>query len=128
VNDDPEVVKRIATLRVWRGLPPAAGRFELYEVPFESGQSVLDGLRWVRAQRDPSLALRFSCINANACKECMVMVDGKTVYACTTRLEPRELTVEPLRNKAWLRDVVSEIAPPEERLFAPVDSTRPDEG
>ena len=24
-------------------------RFEAYEVPFEAGQSLLDGLRWVRA-------------------------------------------------------------------------------
>lgn len=109
----------IARLAVWRGLPPGDGRYETYEVPFENGQSILDGLRWVRAHCDPSLALRFSCINANACKECMVMVDGRTVYACTTRLEPRLLRIEPLRNKRWVRDVVSEIAPPEEKLAPP---------
>ena len=105
-----------ARLRVWRGAPPEAGRFESYEVPFEKGQSILDGLRWIRAHHDAALALRFSCINADACKECMVMVDGRTVYACTTRLEPREMTIEPLRNKRWIRDVVSEIAPSDERL------------
>ena len=94
----------------------ASGRFETYEVPFEPGQSVLDGLRWIRSNHDPTLAIRFSCINANACKECMMEIDGSTLYACTERLEPREMTVKPLANKALVRDLVTEIAPPTERF------------
>jgi succinate dehydrogenase/fumarate reductase-like Fe-S protein len=46
----------------------------------------------------------------------MMRVDGKTVYACTTRLAEREMTLEPLPNKIHLRDLVTEIAPPDERL------------
>ena len=92
-----------ATLKIWRGLNANAGRWESYEVPFEPGQSVLDGLRWIRANRDPTLAIRFSCINANACKECMIELDGKTVYACTARLKPREMTLTPLSNKTLVR-------------------------
>jgi succinate dehydrogenase/fumarate reductase-like Fe-S protein len=87
-----------------------------FEVPFEQGQTVLDGLRWIRAHRDPSLAIRYSCINANACKECMIQVDGKTVYACTTRLAEGEMALEPLPNKKLVKDLVTEIAPPDERL------------
>jgi succinate dehydrogenase/fumarate reductase-like Fe-S protein len=105
-----------ARLRIRRGRAAEAGRYETYEVPFEPGQSVLDGLRWIRAHRDPTLAIRFSCINANACKECMVEIDGTTQYACTARLEPREMTIEPLSNKALVRDLVTEIAPPTERF------------
>ena len=105
-----------AKLKVWRGAPGEAGRYERYEVPFEAGQTVLDALRWIREHRDPGLAIRFSCINANACKECMMDVDGKTVYACTTRLAEREMVVEPLPNKELVRDLVTEIAPPDERL------------
>jgi succinate dehydrogenase/fumarate reductase-like Fe-S protein len=105
-----------AKLKVWRGAAGTPGRYEQFEVPFEQGQTVLDGLRWIRAHRDPSLAIRFSCINANACKECMIQVDGKTVYACTTRLAERELTLEPLPNKPLVKDLVTEIAPPDERL------------
>jgi succinate dehydrogenase/fumarate reductase-like Fe-S protein len=100
-----------ATLKIRRGAEWAS-----YEVPFEEGQTVLDGLRWIRAQRDPSLAIRFSCINANACKECMMRVDGRTVYACTTRLVRGEMTLEPLPNKKLVKDLVTEIAPPDERL------------
>lgn len=105
-----------ATLKIWRGAAGEAGRFETYSVAFEPGQSVLDGLRALRAEIDPTLAVRFSCINANACKECVILIDGKSAYACTTRLEAREMTLEPLRNKPWIRDLVSDIAPPAERL------------
>jgi len=108
-------MKTVATLTVWRGTADA-GRFEAYEVPFEPGQSVLDGLRWIRVHKDPTLAIRFSCINANACKECLITLDGATVYACTARLEAREMTLAPLPNKPLIRDLVTEIAPPAERL------------
>ena len=106
----------VAHLKIWRGASPQSGYFERHDVPFEPGQSLLDALRWIRVNRDPSLAIRFSCINANACKECMVELDGKTVYACTARLEPREMTLTPLSNKPSVRDLVTEIAPPAERF------------
>jgi succinate dehydrogenase/fumarate reductase-like Fe-S protein len=110
-------MSKVAKLTVWRGGPSAAGYWQSYDVPFEPGQSVLDGLRWIRVNRDPSLAIRFSCINANACKECMMELDGRTVYACTARLEPREMTLAPLANKPLVRDLVTEIAPPAERFL-----------
>jgi succinate dehydrogenase/fumarate reductase-like Fe-S protein len=106
----------VARLTVWRGTTPAEGRWETHDVPFEPGQSVLDGVRWIRVNKDPTLAIRYSCINANACKECMIELDGKTVYACTARLEPREMRLAPLSNKVLVRDLVTEIAPPSERF------------
>jgi succinate dehydrogenase/fumarate reductase-like Fe-S protein len=106
----------VAKLKIWRGEARAAGYWDTHDVPFEPGQSVLDGLRWLRINRDPSIAVRFSCINANACKECMIQVDGETVYACTARLEPREMALTPLPNKKLVRDLVTEIAPPSERF------------
>ena len=105
-----------ATLLIRRGGPDEPPSWSRFEVAYERGQSVLDGLRRIRIESDPTLAFRFSCINANACKECMMLVDGKVVYACTARLEPREMRLEPLANKALLRDLATEIAPPDERL------------
>ena len=110
-------MSNVAQLKIWRGEAADRGRWETHDVPFEPGQSVLDGLRWIRANHDPSLAIRYSCINANACKECMMELDGKTVYACTARLEPREMTLAPLSNKRLIRDLVTEIAPPAERFL-----------
>lgn len=105
-----------ATLIIRRGdaqKPAADARFE---VPFVPGQTVLDGLRWIRSHIDPSLSFRFSCINANACKECMMVIDDEVDYACTTRLHVGEMTLAPLPNKVLISDLVTEIAPPDERL------------
>ena len=107
---------QLALLHVRRGMAGDADREEVFEVPFEPGQSVLDALRWIRVHVDPDLAFRFSCINANACKECMMQIDGKTGYACTARLVAGPMRVAPLANKTLVRDLVTEIAPPEERL------------
>jgi len=105
-----------ATLVVRRGAGGAPASWSRFDVDFEPGESVLDVLRRIRVEQDPTLAFRFSCINANACKECMMLVDGKVAYACTARLEPREMRVEPLPNKKHIRDLVTEIAPPDEKL------------
>jgi succinate dehydrogenase/fumarate reductase-like Fe-S protein len=108
-------MSKVAFLTITRGTRDAS-RTERYSVPFEESQSVLDGLRWIRVNVDPTLAIRFSCINANACKECMMQVDGEVVYACTTRLRAGEMRIEPLGNKPLIRDLVTEIAPPKERF------------
>jgi succinate dehydrogenase/fumarate reductase-like Fe-S protein len=106
-----------AILTIQRGAPGETPRVETFDVAFEHGQSVLDGLRAVRRGIDPSLAFRFSCINANACKECMMLIDGKVDYACTVRLKEGTTTLAPLPKKALIRDLVTEIAPPDERLW-----------
>ncbi|HEY8336460.1 MAG TPA: 2Fe-2S iron-sulfur cluster-binding protein [Tardiphaga sp.] len=106
-----------ATLAIQRGMPGDAARVESFDVPFEHGQSILDGLRAIRRSADPSLAFRFSCINANACKECMMLIDGKVDYACTVRLKEGVTALAPLPKKALVRDLVTEIAPPDERLL-----------
>jgi succinate dehydrogenase/fumarate reductase-like Fe-S protein len=105
-----------AMLAIQRGISGESARVENFEVSFEAGQSVLDGLRMVRQQADPSLAFRFSCINANACKECMMLIDGSVDYACTVRLKEGVTSLAPLPKKALVRDLVTEIAPPDERL------------
>ena len=104
------------TLAIQRGTFGETLRVEAFDITFEHGQSVLDGLREVRRSADPSLAFRFSCINANACKECMMLIDGKVDYACTVRLKEGMTALAPLPKKALIRDLVTEIAPPDERL------------
>ena len=83
--------------------------------------SVLDALRWIRLHADSSLAIRYSCINANACKTCMVLVDGKVECACTSRLKPSGVSLEPLRKRRVIRDLVTDTIPDEEKLERTVD-------
>ena len=107
-----------ATLSVSRGVPGEASRFEAFEVPYEAGASVLDGLIWIRENRDPTLAFRYSCTSANVCKECTMLLDGETGYACVVRLKPGVTRVEPLANKTLIRDLVTDTLSPKERLDA----------
>jgi succinate dehydrogenase/fumarate reductase-like Fe-S protein len=108
---------RTARLRIRRGVADEPARYEEFAVPFEDGATVLDALIWLRAHRDPSLAIRYSCINANVCKECTIAVDGAVVYACTTRLAAGPaMVLDPLPGKRRLRDLVTETRPPRERL------------
>ena len=104
-------------LKVTRGGGALPATTVDYEVPFESGASVLDGLLWIRAHVEPSLAFRYSCINANVCRECTMLIDGKTTYACTARLKQGVTEVQPLLTKRHIRDLVTDTLPPKERLF-----------
>ena len=45
-------------------------------------------------------------------------VDGRTGYACTSRLGAEGALIEPLENKPLIRDLVTDIVPPKERLAA----------
>ncbi|MFM8557892.1 MAG: 2Fe-2S iron-sulfur cluster-binding protein [Betaproteobacteria bacterium] len=105
----------VARLLIQRGAQGEPARHDTFEIAFEPGESVLDGLRRLRVEADPTLAFRYACLNANACKECMMTLDGKVIYACTARLEPRDMVLAPLPNKPLVRDLVTVIAPSDER-------------
>ena len=106
-------------LRVWRGDDADRGRYDAYRVPYEEGMSVLDALLWVRAHLDPSLAFRYGCVNANACKTCMALVDGQVAYMCTARLTLAGGKVGPLPKRPLIRDLVTDTVPDDEKLVQP---------
>ena len=107
---------KTARLRVFRGADRAAGRYQEYDVAFEDGDSVLDGLTRIRAGEDPTLAVRFSCFNANVCKECSMLIDGKVEYACVAKLTEGITQVDPLPKVPLLRDLVTDTLAKKERL------------
>lgn len=103
-------------IRVRRGGPSGDRGYETYRVPYEEGMSVLDALVWIRAHADSSLAFRYGCVNANACKTCMALVDGRVAYLCTARLTPAGSRVEPLPKRPLIRDLVTDTVPDDEKL------------
>jgi succinate dehydrogenase/fumarate reductase-like Fe-S protein len=113
-----ECLLKKTVLRIRRGSAGEEHRFEDFEVPYENGMSVLDALRWIRVHLDSTLAIRYSCINANACKTCMALVDGEVEYTCITKLLPGVVTVEPLPKRRLIRDLVTDIVPDEEKASA----------
>ncbi len=114
-EDDP-TTGVMTEIRVWRGRAADEGRYDVYRVPYEEGMSVLDALVWVRGHVDSSLAVRYGCVNANACKTCMALVDGQVAYMCTARLTPAGGKVEPLPKRPLIRDLVTDTVPDDEKL------------
>src|SRR3954447_20545030 len=95
-----------ARLRIWRGSNRQSGRYQEFDVPFEMGDSVLGGLVRIRMTQAPDLAIRFSCFNANVCKECTMLIDGKVEYACIAKLHAGVIQLDPVPNLPILRDLV----------------------
>jgi len=108
---------KAARLHVRRGALGDAARYDDFEVPYEDGMSVLDALRWIRIHLDSTLAIRYSCINANACKTCMALVNGVVEYTCIAKLTLEGTTVEPLPKRPLIRDLVTDLLPEKEKLL-----------
>ena len=107
--------QKTARLRIWRGTSRENGRYEEFDVEFEDGDSVLDGLVRIRLKA-PDLAIRFSCFNANVCKECTIVIDGKVEYACIAKLRAGVIQLDPLPNRLLLRDLVTDTLSQKERF------------
>lgn len=95
-----------ARLRIWRGTGADNGRYEEFDVEFEDGDSVLDGLVRLRYGAAPDLAFQFSCFNANVCKECAVRIDGAVEYACIAKLKTGLTQLDPVPDQRVLRDLL----------------------
>jgi succinate dehydrogenase/fumarate reductase-like Fe-S protein len=114
-SDVRNALMKTARLRIWRGTSRENGRYEEFDVEFEDGDSVLDGLVRIRLKA-PDLAIRFSCFNANVCKECTIVIDGKVEYACIAKLRAGVIQLDPLPNRALLRDLVTDTLSHRERF------------
>ena len=104
----PEETRRLRIFRYKRG--DGGERFDEFEVPVGPHTTVLDALLWIKRHKDPSLALRYSCLHAS-CGTCGVLVDGREELACVCSVQDHgaEITVEPLANLPILTDVVVEM-------------------
>jgi succinate dehydrogenase/fumarate reductase-like Fe-S protein len=106
---------KTARLRIWRGTTRDDGRYQEFDVAFEDGDSVLDGLVRIRLTDDSSLAFRFSCFNANVCKECTMLIDGDVEYACIAKLRAGLIQLDPLPKVPVVRDLVTDTLSHKER-------------
>jgi len=109
VSDATDTTAGTVRLEVARTSPgDAAGRRDVFEVPYDDRTSVLDALQWVKDHADPTLTFRWSCRMA-VCGSCGVMVNGRPVLGCETFVRGYRtsgLVVEPLAHAAVLRDLV----------------------
>ncbi len=105
-----------ARLKIWRGTSRDDGAHQMFDIEFEEGDSVLDALVALRRDRAPDLAIRFSCFNANVCKECTMLIDGDVQYACISKLKSGETQIDPLPKLKLLRDLITDTLPNTEKL------------
>ena len=103
-------------LKIWRGTSREEGKYQEFEITFEDGESVLDGLTALRRDQAPDLAIRFSCFNANVCKECTMLIDGEVQYACIAKLHTGEMQIDPLPNRTLLRDLITDTLSNKEKI------------
>ncbi len=93
----------------------AKPRYQRYTLNLSPHTPVLTALLRIRAEVDPSLALRYSCRSA-ICGSCAMQINSKSRLACETHIGPEmarhgRIVVEPMRNQPVLRDLVVDQAP-----------------
>lgn len=106
-----------ATFDIYRYDPghDRAPRYQRYTLDLAPHTPVLTALLKIRAEIDPSLALRYSCRSA-ICGSCAMQVNSKSRLACETQIGPElardgRIVIEPMRNQSVLRDLVVEQEP-----------------
>ncbi len=62
-------------------------RYDEFEVPYRSGQTVLDALFYIQENLDDSLSFRYSCRGA-VCGSCAMLIDKVPRLACRTQVKP----------------------------------------
>jgi succinate dehydrogenase/fumarate reductase-like Fe-S protein len=103
-------------LKIWRGTVRDKGEHHKFDITFDEGESVLDGLISLRRDHVPDLAIRFSCFNANVCKECTMLINGEVEYACLSKLHPGTIQIDPLPKGVLLRDLVTDTLSKKEKV------------
>jgi succinate dehydrogenase / fumarate reductase iron-sulfur subunit len=103
------------TFKVQRYNPEdgSAPHWQEFTVPSSRGMTVLDGLIYIKENRDSTLAFRASCRMA-ICGSCGVLINNYPHLACHTQIEEfnsNTLTIKPLPNQPIIKDLVADLAP-----------------
>ena len=99
-------------VRVRRFDTEAGRRVHGYDVQVSDTASVLDVLRAIVAEHDPTLSFRSAC-RVGMCGTCTIVIDGKEGLACQTAAADSAgaMTLEPLRNLPVIKDLVVDSSP-----------------
>jgi len=105
---EAQQTRRFRVFRFKRG--DRAPHLDEFDVPVTARTTLFDAMRWIQLNRDPSLALRHSCLHAS-CGTCGVRANGREVLMCVTAVHDlgREVTVEPVANIPVLTDLVVDM-------------------
>ena len=107
-------IEKIVEFKILRFDPETKKRyFSTHKVPVHMGNTLLDGLLYIKDNLDETLTFRHSC-RFGICGSCGINVNGKPMLACYTQvldLGVDSLTIEPLANMPVIKDLVVDIEP-----------------
>ncbi|MFH0889023.1 MAG: succinate dehydrogenase iron-sulfur subunit [Planctomycetota bacterium] len=101
-------------------------RFDNFQVPWEKGMTVLEGLLYIFDNLDASLSFRSSC-RAAVCGSCAMHINGKYRLACNTLIESLVkskdgiITIRPLAHLPVYKDLVVDMT----NFFKNYESIKP---
>jgi len=99
-------------VNVWRG-NARAGDYQLFEVPCQPSQTILDVVTWIQRHADASLSYRFAC-RVGMCGSCSMMVNGIPRWTCRTHVDKvlidNRLEIAPLRNLPVIKDLACDMS------------------
>ena len=98
---------------VWRSAGDG-GAFQVFRVPAQDSQTVLDVVVWIQQNEDPTLSYRFAC-RVGMCGSCAMMVNGQPRWTCRTHvrkvLDGNRIEIAPLRNLPVIKDLATDMDP-----------------
>jgi fumarate reductase iron-sulfur subunit len=98
------------TIEIWRGRDE--GDFQIYSVPHQAKQTVLDVVSYIQRRLDPTLSYRFAC-RIGMCGSCAMMVNGAPRWTCRTHASKvakgGRIRLSPLRNLPVIKDLVTDM-------------------
>jgi fumarate reductase iron-sulfur subunit len=98
------------TVKVWRGA--ADGAYQIFAVPRQVNQTVLDVVTFIQRRLDPTLAYRFAC-RVGMCGSCAMTVNGRPRWTCRANIDrvvdDGRLTLAPLANLPVIKDLVCDM-------------------
>ncbi len=108
---------KLVTIRVKRW-SPTKGKVEWreYQVETYRGMTVLEALLKVKAEKDHTLSMRYSC-RMGVCGSCGMVINGVPRLACQTQIAEVAsesnpvITIEPLYNHPVIRDLATDFNP-----------------
>lgn len=91
----------------------AVPRFQVFEHTPKPQDTMLEVLKDIRDQQDPSLSFRYSCREA-VCGSCAMTINGRIGLACKTlfaALDSDTVVIEPLPNLEVQKDLIVDLEP-----------------
>jgi len=103
------------TFKILRFDPPKdkLPHFQEYIHTPKPGDTMLEVLKEIRDQQDPSISFRYSCREA-VCGSCALTINGTICLACKTQFESLKtdvVVIEPLPNMEIIKDLIVDMAP-----------------